>query len=75
MLRLSFAMALAVSALGCAPAGPSDEVVESFEVHGHPVGDDELAPLFETVDENMQPIDMADLIDGKPLVLTVGSAS
>jgi hypothetical protein len=34
-----------------------------------------MAPLFATVDENMQPIDMADLIDGKPLVLTVGSAS
>jgi len=76
MLRLSVTTTtLAIAALGCAPEGPSDEVLESFEVSGTPVRQDEPAPLFRTVDENMQPIDMADLIDGKPLVLTVGSAS
>jgi len=37
------------------------------------VGDD--APLFESVDEHMNPVDMADLVVGRPLVLAVGSAS
>ncbi len=37
------------------------------------VGDD--APMFASLDENMQPVDLADLIDGIPLVLVVGSAS
>ena len=37
------------------------------------VGD--KATLFKSVDENMNPIDMADLIDGKPLVLVVSSCS
>jgi hypothetical protein len=37
------------------------------------VGDD--APMFETFNEDMQPIDMADYIDGRPLALCVGSAS
>jgi hypothetical protein len=37
------------------------------------VGDE--APLYATYDENMNPVDMADLIDGRPLVLAVGSAS
>lgn len=37
------------------------------------VGDD--ATLFQSIDENMEPVDMADMIDGKPLVLVVSSAS
>lgn len=37
------------------------------------VGDD--APLFASVDEHMSPVDMADLIVGRPLVMAVGSAS
>jgi hypothetical protein len=37
------------------------------------VGDD--GPMYQTLDENMQPVDMADFIDGRPLVLAVGSAS
>jgi len=37
------------------------------------VGD--KATLFKSVDENMDSIDMADLIDGKPLVLVVSSCS
>ncbi len=37
------------------------------------VGDQ--APLFQTMDENLQPVDMSDLIDGRPLVMAVGSAS
>ena len=37
------------------------------------VGD--TATLFKSVNENMEPVDMADMIDGKPLVLVVSSAS
>ena len=37
------------------------------------VGDD--GPMYASLDENMQPTDMADFIDGRPLVLIVGSAS
>ena len=33
------------------------------------------APMFKSIDENHQPVDMKDLINGKPLVLAVGSAS
>ena len=33
------------------------------------------APLFAGFDQNMEPVDMADMIDGRPLVLIVGSAS
>jgi hypothetical protein len=39
------------------------------------VGVGDSAPMFETVNEDMQPIDMADYIDGKPLAMCVGSAS
>ena len=39
----------------------------------HSVGDQ--ASLFASVDENMERVDMADMIDGKPLVLVVSSAS
>jgi hypothetical protein len=37
------------------------------------VGDQ--AVLFNSVDENMEPVDMADLVQDKPLVVVVGSAS
>jgi hypothetical protein len=33
------------------------------------------APLFSTVDENGQTVQMRELIRGRPLVLAVGSAS
>ena len=33
------------------------------------------AELFSTVNENLRPVDMARLIDGRPLVLLVGSCS
>jgi hypothetical protein len=33
------------------------------------------APLFDSVDENSNPVSMADKIDGKPLVLAVSSCS
>lgn len=33
------------------------------------------AVLFDSVNEQMQPVSMADMIDGRPLVLAVGSAS
>ncbi len=39
------------------------------------VGVGDTAPLFDTFNEDMDPISMADMIDGRPLVLSVGSAS
>ncbi len=33
------------------------------------------AILFKSVDENMNPVDMADMINGKPLVLLTGSCT
>ncbi len=33
------------------------------------------AELFDSVDENFNPVSMADLIDGKPLVLAVSSCT
>ena len=39
------------------------------------VGVGDTAPLFQSLDENMQVVDMQDMIQGKPLVLLVGSAS
>jgi hypothetical protein len=33
------------------------------------------AILFKSVDENMKPVDMADMIKGKPLVLVTGSCT
>jgi len=47
-----------------------------------PEGDSSLALkagdqaiLFKSVDENMKPVDMADMIKGKPLVLLTGSCT
>jgi hypothetical protein len=37
------------------------------------VGEDAI--LYRSVNENMEPVDMADMIDGRPLVLMMGSAS
>jgi hypothetical protein len=39
------------------------------------VGVGDQAPMFESFNEDMQPVDMSDFIDGRPLVLAVGSAS
>lgn len=39
------------------------------------VGVGDAAPMFQTINENLDPVDMDDLIDGRPLVLAVGSAS
>jgi hypothetical protein len=33
------------------------------------------APLFDSVDENFNPVSMTDKIDGKPLVLAVSSCT
>ena len=35
----------------------------------------EKARLFKSVNEDLQPVEMQALIDGRPLVLAVGSAS
>ncbi len=34
-----------------------------------------LAPLFDSIDENLNPVSMADMIDGRALVLAVGSCT
>ena len=39
------------------------------------VGVGDQAIIFETIDENLNKVNMADLIKSKPLVLCVGSAS
>ena len=33
------------------------------------------APLFDSIDENLNPVSMTDMIDGRPLVLAVSSCS
>jgi hypothetical protein len=33
------------------------------------------APLFDSIDENFDPVSMADMIDGKPLVLALSSCT
>ncbi len=55
-------MATVVGALGA--MGPS------IAVNGQ-----EQAPLFDSVDENMNPVSMADMIDGRPLILAMGSCT
>jgi hypothetical protein len=63
MQRIPTAAAfLALCATACGPAAA-----------GAAVGD--KAPLFKSVDENMKPVDMREMIRGRPLVLAVGSAS
>ena len=37
------------------------------------VGDEAI--LYVSVNEDMEPVDMADMVDGRPLVLLTGSAS
>jgi len=56
--------ALAVAATMWASAGGADTLR---------VGDQ--APMFVTVDEHMQLTDMADFIDGTPVVFLYGSAT
>lgn len=76
MRMLSWMYVLPVVALSVSAAAsePSD-VYEQFShldksnLGGTP------AVLFDTVDENLQPVSMADLTDGKPLVMVVSSAS
>ena len=33
------------------------------------------ASLFDSIDENLNPVSVADMIDGRPLVLAVGSCT
>ena len=54
---------LFIAAFGCAAPAAADLKVG------------QKAKLFQSVDENLQHVDMADLIDGRPLVLVVGSCS
>jgi len=51
-----------------------------FSMGWHPTARADLregqkARLFEGIDEKLQPVDMANLIDGRPLVLIVGSCT
>jgi len=39
------------------------------------VGEGDLAPLHSSVDEKMRTVDMADFVDGVPLVFLYGSAT
>ena len=39
------------------------------------VGEGDLAPLANSVDEKMRAIEMADFVDGVPLVFLYGSAT
>lgn len=39
------------------------------------VGEGDVAPMHRSVDDKMRAIDMADLIDGTPLVFLYGSAT
>ena len=39
------------------------------------IGEGDLAPLAHSVDEKMRAIDMADFVDGVPLVFLYGSAT
>jgi hypothetical protein len=39
------------------------------------VGEGDIAPLHRSVDDKMRAIDMADFIDGTPLVFLYGSAT
>ena len=49
--------------LGCEPQARAD------------LKEGQQAKLFKSIDENLKHVDMADLIDGRPLVLAVGSCS
>ncbi|MBW2262359.1 MAG: hypothetical protein JRG91_10340 [Deltaproteobacteria bacterium] len=42
---------------------------------GADLGVGDAAILYTSVNEDMEPVDMADMIDGRPLVLLTGSVS
>ncbi|MHC4697047.1 MAG: hypothetical protein ACYTFA_09915 [Planctomycetota bacterium] len=56
-------------------AGPPTSTTElpGYSRQGYLIGAE--APLFDSVDENFNPVSMADLVDGRPLVLAVSSCS
>ncbi len=62
MRRLSLLTGALALILGCGPAGATPQKGDK-------------AKLFKSVDENLKPVDMKDMIKGRPLVLIVGSAS
>jgi hypothetical protein len=75
MSRLTALTALAaLSALAAMTAMTTTSCRHNF---GEPGGAmrGEKAQLFKSVDEDLKPVDMKALIDGRPLVLVVGSAS
>lgn len=53
---------------------PAVAVAASFPAEAK-VKKGDKAPLFKSINEDHQPVDMKDLIAGKPLVMAVGSAS
>jgi len=62
MKKTLFALSCLTAILGCGPVNASPQK-----------GDQ--AQLFKSVDENLKPVDMRDMIKDRPLVLIVGSAS
>ncbi len=64
-VTMNFRIALSVGVIALMGGGQVEAAI-------HP---GEQAPLFSSVNENLQPVDMADTIKGRPLVLAVGSAS
>jgi hypothetical protein len=56
---------------GPAVAGHPDSVRETYSPRG--IGDPGM--LFDSHDENFNPVSMAELIDGRPLVLAVSSCT
>jgi hypothetical protein len=60
-----------LAAFPCQPASATESagVPDVPNVVGSP------APLFDSVNENLEPVSMADMIDGRPLVLLVGSCT
>ncbi len=59
---------------GLVALGGSGLMLASALAHAD-VGVGDEAPLFQTINENLEPVDMENMIDGRPLVLAVGSAS
>ena len=76
MRKLSPALVVLVVtwALAAEPSGPAT----TPECSGHAeqaVFEAGGAPLFDSIDENRNPVSMADMIDGRPLVLAVSSCT
>jgi hypothetical protein len=79
LLSVAIGLAASMSAIGCPPATaqPSSPEVEETASTPHRAGSSvgDPAPMFISFNEVGELVDMADLIDGRPLVLATGSCS